>query len=200
MNAPSEPRPMNRNPSSRWRGSADASRSRIPAALPAASAAVVDPFERVEIARVVEAARERRGCATGRSGRRTGRRRRRWRRSPAACSTALGDSIWMMPRIRAVDRLDVRVAELAEARATRRQGEPARAVGRIAHERDGLAGLVGRVHPRDHDPVRAEVERPPDPQSLAGLRSDERGGRRGAQRVEVGEQVGFGRRRRARGR
>ena len=41
MNAPSEPRPMNRKPSSRWRGSAAAFRSRIPAALPAASAAVV---------------------------------------------------------------------------------------------------------------------------------------------------------------
>ena len=81
MNAPSEPRPMNRKPRSRWRGSDDASRSRIPAALPAASAAVATRVEGVEIARIVEAGRGRRGCATGRSGRRTGRRRRRWRRS-----------------------------------------------------------------------------------------------------------------------
>ena len=85
-----------------------------------------------------------------------------------------------------------RVAELAETRAAGRQREPARAVGRVAHERDRLAGLLGRVHPGDHDPVRAEVERPADPQPLAGLGPDEGGGRRRAHRVEVGQQVGLG--------
>ena len=98
----------------------------------------------------------------------------------------------MMPRIRAVDRLDLRVAELAETRAARRQGEPAPAVRRVAQERDRLAGLLGQVHPRDHDPVRAEVERPADPQPLAGLRPDEGGRRRRAHRVEDGQQVRFG--------
>ena len=84
------------------------------------------------------------------------------------------------------------MAELAQARAARRKGEPATPVGRVAHERDGLAGLVGTINPGDHDPVRTEVEGPPDPQSFAGLGPDERGGRRGTQGVEVGQQVGFG--------
>ena len=84
------------------------------------------------------------------------------------------------------------MAERAETRATGRQGEPASPVGWIAHERDGLAGLIGTIHPGDHDPVRAEVERPPDPQSLAGLGSHESGGDRGAQCVKVGQQVGLG--------
>ena len=40
--------------------------------------------------------------------------------------------------------------------------------------------------------MRTEVERPPDPQSFAGLGSHERCRRSGAQGVQVGEQVGFG--------
>ena len=68
----------------------------------------------------------------------------------AACSTALGDSIWMIPRIVRVDRPDVGVGPLAEAGATGREREPAGAVGRVAHERDRLADLVRRVHARDH--------------------------------------------------
>ena len=92
-----------------------------------------------------------------------------------------------------VDRLDVGVAELAETCAAGRQGQPAHAVGRVAHERDRLARLLGQVHPRDHDPVRTEVERAPDPQPLARGRADDRRGARAAHRVEVGQQLRFGR-------
>ena len=92
----------------------------------------------------------------------------------------------------AIDRLDLRVALLPETGATRREGEPARAVGRVAHERDRLASLLGQVHPRDHDPVRTEVERAADAQSFARLRPDQGGGRCRAHRVEAGQQVGFG--------
>ena len=110
----------------------------------------------------------------------------------AACSTALRDSIWMMPRIRRLTAWSLRVALLPETCATRRQGEAAGAVGRVAHERDRLARLLRQVHPRDHDPVRTEVEGTTDAQPLARLRPDKGGGRCRAHRVEVGQQVGFG--------
>ena len=57
----------------------------------------------------------------------------------------------------------------------------------------GLAHLVRRVHPRDHQAVRPGVEGTPDPQPLRGLGADQGRGRRSAHRVEVGEQLGFGR-------
>ena len=101
-NAPSEPRPMNRNPSSRWRartaGVAEQDAGRL--AVPLAGR-----DDRVEARRGRPGRRScpgRRGCATGRPGRRTGRRRRRSAAISSACSTALGDSIWMMPTIRAL--------------------------------------------------------------------------------------------------
>ena len=47
----------------------------------------------------------------------------------AACSTALGDSIWMIPSDAPVDRPDVGVAELAEAGAARRERQAARPSG-----------------------------------------------------------------------
>ena len=42
----------------------------------------------------------------------------------AACSTALGDSIWMMPMIRGLIEPTSAWATLAEAGAARRQREP----------------------------------------------------------------------------
>ena len=91
-----------------------------------------------------------------------------------------------------VDRLDVRVTELAEPGASGREREPAAPVGRVAHPRDRLARLLREVDARDHDPVRAEIEGTADAQPLTGLRPDERGGPRGTDRVEVRQELGFG--------
>ena len=110
----------------------------------------------------------------------------------ATCSTALGDSIWMTPRIRPLIGPDVGVAEPAQPCTTGRQRQAAGTVRRVAHERDRFAGLLGEVDPRDHDPVRPEIERPTDPQPLPGLRPDERSRGRRPGRVELAEQVGLG--------
>jgi len=87
---------------------------------------------------------------------------------------------------------DLAVTDLAQPGAAGRQREPARAIGRVAHEGDRLASLVRVVDARDHDAVRPEVERAADPQPFAGLGSDERGGPRGTDGVELPEQLGFG--------
>src|SRR3954449_5250658 len=84
-----------------------------------------------------------------------------------------------------VDRSNVRMRPLAEACAAGRQGEPAGAVGRVTDEGDRFTDLVRRVHSRDHDAVRSEVEDAADTETLGGLRTDESGRARRPDRVEV---------------
>ena len=89
------------------------------------------------------------------------------------------DSIWTMPTTRSlIVARDVRVADRAHAAAARPQRDAALADRRVAQVRDGRSHLVDRLELRQHDPLGAQVERPPDPQALGGLRPDDRGHRR----------------------
>src|SRR3954463_390112 len=90
-----------------------------------------------------------------------------------------------------VDRSNVRMRAFAEAGATRREGEPAGAVGRVTDEGDRFTDLVRRVHSRDHHAVRPEVQDAADTETLGGLRTDESGRARRPDRVEVPDEVCF---------
>ena len=87
------------------------------------------------------------------------------------------------------DGRDLRVRPLAEARAARHERDATDAAGRVAQPRDAVAGVVGRAHLGEHDPVRPEVERAVDPQPLHRGDAHDRGGRRSLDREQLGVEV-----------
>ena len=81
------------------------------------------------------------------------------------------------------------MADRAHAGATGPQRNPALTDRRIPQIAQRGPDLVERLELREHDPGRAEVQCPADPQPLGGLWPDERGHRRRTDRVEQGQQV-----------
>ena len=81
------------------------------------------------------------------------------------------------------------LAVAAAARPERHAPDPGR---RIAHPGERLGDLGGGLEARDHQPVRAQVERPADPQPLGRRDPHDRGGRRALDGEQLGVEVGLG--------
>ena len=88
-----------------------------------------------------------------------------------------------------VERPNLRMRHAAEPRAAGQQRHAADAIGRVAQVRHRLPNLVDRVEAGDHDPGRAQVERPADPDPLARGGTDQGSGRRDLDRREDGHEA-----------
>src|SRR4029453_12112231 len=92
-----------------------------------------------------------------------------------------------------IDRArDLGMPERAHPAATCPQRDAALSRWWIPEIRDGRSYLIDRLELRQHDPLGAEVERPPDPEPLGGLRADEGGHRCRAGCVEQCQQLALG--------
>ena len=164
-NDESDPIPMNVKPARPSSATPDASRSRIPAALPFARGRD-HPVERGDEPRVVELGPGRPGRATGRPARRTARRRRRSPRVASDASTAARDSTWNTPATRGLrsPRSARGRSSSSRRRGSRRHApDPGRRVAhpgqRLARSRPPSRGAGSSARPRRGRAIR------PDPRS-----------------------------------